>query len=235
MPTLTLRFKDNLLGTYHLRKGSSLTIGRSDDNEVIIENLAVSGHHAKIDSVGDGFLLTDLKSKNGSYVNKELISSHWLKAGDVIIIGKHTLHFSEVEQDQPTAPKSAGAKPAPEVKAERRKSPRARFTSDSASPESAGAEPLGILSFLAGGKGEIELHKKLVKIGRDAASDIIVSGLTVAQTAATISRRPRGYFLSYVGGMAKPKVNGETIRDSVLLKDFDIITLGSAKLQFVSR
>ena len=59
----------------------------------MIENLAVSGHHAKIDSVGDGFVLIDLQSKNGSFVNEQMINSHWLKDGDVINIGKHSLIF----------------------------------------------------------------------------------------------------------------------------------------------
>ncbi|MFP4390668.1 MAG: FHA domain-containing protein, partial [Desulfococcaceae bacterium] len=95
------------------------------------------------------------------------------------------------------------------------------------------AEPLGVLSFLAGGEGEVELAKKLTKIGKNASSDIVVSGLTMGQTAATISKRPNGYYLSYVGGMAKPRVNGETVKDSVILKQFDTIELGSLKMQFI--
>ena len=91
MPTLTLTFKENTIAEYRIEKGQSLTIGRKASNDIPIENLAVSGHHAKIDAVGDGFLLTDLKSKNGSFVNKMLVSSHWLKHDDAITIGKHTL------------------------------------------------------------------------------------------------------------------------------------------------
>ena len=93
MPTMLLKFKENTIETYTLEKGKSLTIGRRDDNKIVIENLAVSGHHAKIDSVGDGFVLTDLQSKNGSFVNEQMITSHWLKDGDVISIGKHSLVY----------------------------------------------------------------------------------------------------------------------------------------------
>ena len=85
MPTLTLTFKDNTIATYRIEEGQSITIGRKESNNVPIENLAVSGHHAKIDSVGEGYLMTDLQSKNGSFVNKELVSSHWLKDGDNIL------------------------------------------------------------------------------------------------------------------------------------------------------
>ena len=75
MPILTLYFKENNLGDYLLEKGQSLTIGRKETNDISIENLAVSGRHAKIDSEGDGFKLTDLQSKNGSFVNDEPVST----------------------------------------------------------------------------------------------------------------------------------------------------------------
>ena len=83
MPTFTLSFKNKSVGDYQLQKGASLTIGRRDDNDVVIEDPAVSGHHAKIDSLGDRFVLIDLKSKNGTFVNEQLIDSHWLNDGDV--------------------------------------------------------------------------------------------------------------------------------------------------------
>jgi pSer/pThr/pTyr-binding forkhead associated (FHA) protein len=64
MPELTINFKNKSIGKHQLQKGQSLTIGRRDDNNVIIDDPAVSGHHAKIDSLGDRFVLIDLKSKN---------------------------------------------------------------------------------------------------------------------------------------------------------------------------
>jgi len=100
MPTLTLKFKNKSLGKYQLQTGVSLTIGRRKTNDVVIEDPAVSGHHAKIDSLGDRFVLTDLQSKNGSFVNEQLIHSHWLKHEDVIAIGGHTLAFNYSEKEQ---------------------------------------------------------------------------------------------------------------------------------------
>jgi len=55
----------------------------------------------------------------------------------------------------------------------------------------------------------------------------------IGKTAATISKRPKGYYLSYVGGVAKPKVNDVAVKESVLLNEFDIIELGSVKMQFI--
>ena len=94
MPSLTLKFKENVIGRFAITKGKSLTIGRRKDNDIVIDNLAVSGHHAKVDAVGDAFVLVDLQSKNGSFVNEQMVTSHWLKDGDVISIGKHLLVFS---------------------------------------------------------------------------------------------------------------------------------------------
>jgi len=99
MPNLTLKFKDTKLEEYRLQKGHSITVGRRNNNDVVIENLAVSGQHAKIDSVADGFVVVDLQSKNGSFVNEQLINSHWLKNGDIISIGKHSLVFSYSEDE----------------------------------------------------------------------------------------------------------------------------------------
>ncbi len=236
MPTLTLKFKKDSakIKEYRLERGQSISIGRRENNDIVIENLAVSGHHAKIDWTGNGFLLTDLKSKNGTFVNDQLAISHWLKDKDVITIGKHIIEFKygegEVQADEPE--EAMGETMVMDTGKYR--SMLAKNVSSMAS-QGQGQEGVGVLSFLAGGEGEVELTKKLTKIGKNASSDIVISGLTVGQTAATISKRPDGYYLSYVGGMSKPKVNGETVKESVGLKQFDVIEIGSAKMQLISK
>jgi hypothetical protein len=231
MPVLTLKFQkdERKLGEYVLDKGGALTIGRLEDNDVVIENLAVSGHHAKIDAVGDKYLLTDLNSKNGTFVNEQHLSQpHWLQHGDIIIIGKHYLVFQYTQDEQPSAAPGA----AQETMVMDTENYR-RMMAKNAAPGPAKKESIGALSFLSGGEGEVELTKKLVKIGKNASSDIVVSGLTMGQTAATISQRPDGYHLDYVGGMSKPRVNGKTVKESVLLNPFDVVEIGSVKMQFI--
>lgn len=242
MPTLTLKFKDKISGEYPLDKGRSITIGRHADNDIVIENLAVSGRHAKIDCLEEGFLLTDLNSTNGSFVNEVLVTSHFLKHGDVITIGKHNLAFAYAEgEPQPPEPASAMdqtmimdtekhramlSKNIPKSAAR----PAGKAPAEQAVKE-AGAS--GVLSILSGGEGEVILSKKITKIGKSPTSDIVVGGITMGKTAATISQRPNGYYLSYVQGMSKPKVNGETVKETVMLKEFDMIEIGSLKAQFV--
>ena len=100
-------------------------------------------------------------------------------------------------------------------------------------------EKVGMLTFLegtpAGQDAEIELAKKLTRLGKSENSEIRLSGLMMGATAATISKRPSGYTISFAGGMTKLKVNGEVIKDSVPLKDFDTIEIGSYKCQFYQK
>ena len=235
MPMLTLKFKKNTIADYPLQKGKSVTIGRRTDNDIVVENLAVSGHHAKIDSIGDGFVLTDLQSKNGCFVNEQLVTSHWLKNGDVVNIGKHTLVFSY--NDNEIRPEEADGPVDQTIVMDADLFRNMVSEPPSVKPPAAveKSPPVGVLSYLSGGDGEVILTKKLTKIGKDPSADIVVSGLGVGQTAATLSIRPNGFHLSHVSGLFKAKVNGEAVKDTVQLKEFDIIDLGSTKLQFFTK
>ncbi len=244
MPVIILKFKDSEISSHPLQKGKTLTIGRRKSNDVVIENLAVSGHHAKIDSVGDGYVLTDLQSKNGSFVNEQLVASHWLENGDVINIGKHTLEFNyqngeSQEEDRYKAMDKTMLMETPRHRSMVSKNAaKPGLPTPAVPPVKSVAtlqQPVGILSYLTGGEGEISLTKKLMKMGKDPSSDIVVSGFGIKATAATISMRPDGYYLSHVGGLAKVKVNGDAVKDSVPLKEFDIIELGSVKVQFFTK
>jgi pSer/pThr/pTyr-binding forkhead associated (FHA) protein len=235
MPTLTLRFEQNSIKDYPVEKGKTLTIGRKETNDVVIENLGVSSRHAKIDTVDDTFLLTDLQSKNGTFVNEKLITSHWLKHGDVIAIGKHTLVFSFAEGEaRPDASGGAMMEETMVMETDKYQAMLAKsYPHPSAAAGEVEREAVGVLTYLAGGEGEVRLSRKLTRLGKDPTCDVVVNGLLVGKTAATVSKRPAGYYLSYVGGMTKPKVNGRTVKESVKLEEFDMIELGSAKLQFI--
>jgi pSer/pThr/pTyr-binding forkhead associated (FHA) protein len=232
MPHITLKFRDNILGCYFISKGKSLTIGRRKENDIVIDNLAVSGHHAKIDSVGDAFVLVDLQSKNGSFVNERLVSSHWLKNGDIVSIGKHFLIFSTDDGAGVADDLKAGVDRTMLMDTSNYRSLVQKNAAVLPKPLQRNESAWGYLAFLAGGQGHLDLSGKLIKIGKDPASEIVVKGFWVGWTAATISRRPDGYYLSYAGGITKPRVNNQTVKKSVMLQDLDVIAIGSVKLQF---
>ncbi len=235
MPIIKLKFKDHILGEFILTKGKSLTIGRLESNDIPIENLAVSGQHAKISTVGEGFLLTDLQSKNGTSVNRELIVSHWLRPGDVITVGKHTLIFEyRPGEALPVAEPVQGQQDPrldePPVTADL---PALADAPQRPAAEFRGVQ--GVLTYLTGGTGEVICSTLPISIGRDPSGDIVINGIAIGKSAATVSRRGSAFFLTCGGGLTKPKVNGETVKDEVQLKEFDHILIGPVKLQFITR
>lgn len=96
MPKLTLQFEGRLLKEYSV--GVGLTIGRAPDNAVIIDNPAVSGHHARVFSESGAVILEDLNSTNGTFVNGQHTKRHVLRAGDVLQVGKHQLVFEHTQE-----------------------------------------------------------------------------------------------------------------------------------------
>ncbi|MDY7036709.1 MAG: FHA domain-containing protein [Thermodesulfobacteriota bacterium] len=213
----------------------SITIGRKEDNTIIVDNLAVSGYHARVDKAGSDFILTDLQSTNGTFVNKEKIVSHKLSHGDNIIIGKHIILFvaSEEGEDKVKEEKMDMDKTMMLDTAKQRELlAKQKDTAQIQKPP----EKIGAINFIdSSGIGEIDLTKKLTKIGKADTSEIKLSGMLMGSTAATISRRPSGYSISFAGGLTKLKVNGEVIKESIQLKDFDTIELGSYKFQFYEK
>lgn len=100
MARLILSLDSQVLAEYNMSK-ERYTIGRLPDNDVRIDNPAVSGHHSLIINILNDSFLEDLNSTNGTYVNGKLIKKHALQHGDVITIGHHQLRFSDQQASEP--------------------------------------------------------------------------------------------------------------------------------------
>jgi len=233
MARVIVVFNKKVIKEYPFSK-DSMTIGRDEANEIVIDNLAVSGYHARIDKTGDMYILTDLQSTNGTFANDKKITSCKLHHKDKITIGKHLLFFAISKQEQAKAKEeeldqtmildTAQQKELLEKQAEKK-----------AKNVSAQQGEIGVVSFLDGsGEGEIQLTKKLTKIGKAETSEIRLGGLFMPPTAATISLRPNGYAITPTTGKTKIKVNNKVTKESYYLKDFDTIEIGSYKFQFYS-
>ena len=227
MPKLTLKFKNNVIKVYHFAKDKSISVGRRENNDVVISNLTVSGHHAKIDYTGEGFLLTDLKSKNKTYVNEEEVSSVHLNDQDVIGIGKHTLLFSLDQGEHFPEEKENTMDQTMAMNTEAHKEMIKK-----AMDRVEGQARIGVLGFVEGGKGKIELPGDLSKIGKDSSNEVIIKGFTVPKVAALLKKTPHGYTLTQNSGLTKIKVNNKVVKQTVLLEEFDVIKIGGTELQF---
>jgi pSer/pThr/pTyr-binding forkhead associated (FHA) protein len=109
MPRLILKFGDRILTEYAL--DSTVTIGRLPDNMLVIDNPAVSGHHARILLEDDHYVVEDLRSKNGTFVNEQDVVRARLQHGDVLQVGKHQLIFDEIADAESIASQSGSATP----------------------------------------------------------------------------------------------------------------------------
>ena len=146
MARLILSLDNQVLAEYNMTK-ERYTIGRLPDNDVRIDNPAVSGHHSLIINILNDSFLEDLNSTNGTYVNGKLIKKHALQHGDVITIGHHQLRFSdqqeaaETEQDEfeKTMVIPAGEQNAEQLAAAEKAAEAAAVAAEPAAPVAAAA------------------------------------------------------------------------------------------------
>ncbi|UCG12470.1 MAG: FHA domain-containing protein [Deltaproteobacteria bacterium] len=230
MAQLTLKFKEMVLKEFSL-DGGSKTIGRELGNDIVVENLLVSGYHARVDEAGNDYILTDLQSKNGTFVNSERVTSAKLKHGDQILIGKHLLVFG-LDVAEGTEEKNL-AEPTMFIEVAQGGPEAATPKPDAAHETSSNSsfERTAVLSLITGNSEEYKINKKLIKLGKGHEADIHIGGLLTPKVAATISTRPTGYHLTPVG-RTKVKVNGTQIQGSYRLKEFDTVEVGPLCMQF---
>ena len=233
MARLILMFNKQVVKEYPLMK-ESVTIGRNEDNTITVDNLAVSGYHARIDVAGSDFILTDLQSTNGTFVNDKKVVSHKLGHGDNVIVGKHVILFVGTGKEADTKSDEQKVDMDKTMMLDTAKQKELLAKQKGAVQAAKAAQKIGVVSFIEGANlGEIKLTKKLTKIGKADTSEIKLPGMFMPATAATISRRPSGYVITSMGG--KLKVNGEVVKENIALKDFDTIEIGKVKFQFYQK
>ena len=244
MARLILSLDGQVLAEYNMTK-ERYTVGRLPDNDVRIDNAAVSGHHGLLINILNDSFLEDLNSTNGTYVNGKLIKKHALTHGDVITIGHHHLRFvdSQVEsseQDefertlviQPGQVNESRLKAAADAAAAAAATaaPVREATPAPAAPAGFGEKPppsrpakLQVLSGQFAGR-ELELAKTLTTLGRPGVQ------------VAAISRRSDGYYVVHVESSKPgdfPLVNAQPIGPQARrLHDNDVITLAGVKMGF---
>jgi FHA domain len=236
MARLILSLDSQVLAEYNMNK-ERYTIGRLPDNDVRIDNPAVSGHHALIINILNDSFLEDLNSTNGTYVNGKLIKKHALQHGDVITVGHHQLRFvdSQAADNEPDEfEKTMVIQPSAAVeekvrvatsKAAPLEQTRPSLAAAGKNGEGPVAPPKARLQVLSGAFAgrELALVKALTTLGRPGVQ------------VAAITRRSDGYYLVHVDGADNhfPLINGSAIGPAARrLKDNDVITLAGVKMGF---
>jgi pSer/pThr/pTyr-binding forkhead associated (FHA) protein len=251
MAKLALKFEQAVLKEVTLSQGT-LTIGRLPDNNLQIDNLAVSGHHAKIYWEQDHYTVEDLGSLNGTYVNNQRVGRSVLKDGDLVTIGKHQVEFKDEGQKAPPAKVEEKAGPVtPKLEAtvvlDTKKAKEMIAASAEPGP---GAGPLGlskpaptvapakehigILNVLEGRTDQPQyvLTGKMTMIGKSDMASIRLKGFFAPKTAALISKRENKYFIATSDKKIKVKINGEEVSGQHELKEGDILEVAGVKAAF---
>ena len=235
MARLVLSLDSQVMTEYNMNK-ERYTIGRLPDNDIRIDNPAVSGHHSLIINILNDSFLEDLNSTNGTYVNGKLIKKHALQHGDVVTVGHHQLRFVEDDEAQDEFEKTMviqpSARPVDKVRAaavavdghagsNALSATGARKALDGATALK--KAKLQVLSGAFAGR-ELDLNKALTTLGRPGVQ------------VAAITRRADGYFIVHVDSGKEndfPLLNGSPIGDSARrLTDNDVIQLAGVKMGF---
>ena len=232
MARLVLSLDSQVMAEYNMNK-ERYTIGRLPDNDIRIDNAAVSGHHSLIINILNDSFLEDLNSTNGTYVNGKLIKKHALQHGDVITVGHHQLRFVEDDEQQDEFEKTMVIQPSQRPvdkirtasEAADQASPSIAATGKSRALDAAAIRKakLQVLSGAFAGR-ELELNKALTTLGRPGVQ------------VAAITRRSEGYFIVHVDSGKSddfPLVNGAPIGgQATRLNDNDVIQLAGVKMGF---
>ncbi len=230
MARLVLSLDGQSLAEYNMSK-ERYTIGRLPDNDIRIDNAAVSGHHALIINILNDSFLEDLNSTNGTYVNGKIVKKHALQHGDVITVGHHALRFVENETDEKQdefektmviTPRDAARMNIPPVAA----APAPATVASALPTYPNGTLPRARLQVLSGqfAGRELDLVKTLTTLGRPGVQ------------VAAITRRADGYYIVHVESSRDgdfPLVNGTpTGPQARRLHDNDVVQLAGVKMGF---
>lgn len=241
-PIVSLRFKDKEIDHWVFDK-PRLRVGRTPDNDITIDNLAVSRLHAVLEEDKGEYFVRDCDSLNGTVVNGQKVGRAKLHDGDEISVGKHTLLFrvqggQAVLEDETIqgfdqtmvisrpAGMTAGETGTPPAAPQ----PRSEMSEDGAVATAVARRPRLVMHTEFGDK-VIELHDGITTIGKDVGADIAIEGAFVAPRHAEIVSEGGRILLRHVGGLRKVTVGGRAVREAEL-KDSDEIRIAKEVLIF---
>lgn len=217
MPKIIVSLDGHLIKVVPLNK-DRMTLGRRPYNDIVVDNLAVSGEHAALQVIGNDYFVEDLNSTNGIFINEQKVKRQILKNGDTIEIGKYAVRY--VQDGVSTVPSESSTQNATHNVSKQSpiddKKPlfeRTRFTEAYAA--------IKILSGASTGK-ELPLVKIVTTIGKPGEAVIAVT------------KRPKSYMVAHVEGATRPTLNGVSFGiDAVPLKNGDLFELAGTAMQFI--
>ncbi len=197
------------------------TLGRRPYNDIVIDNLAVSGEHAVLQMAGTDVFIEDLNSTNGTYINGKAIKKQQLAHNDTVEIGKYKIKYlveesGDYEKTMVVRPGAGAHSPYNHTAA------LPNLAMPAAGVASAvAAASIKVLSGAAAGRA-VTLTKVVTTVGKPGVQ------------VASITKRPTGYVLAHVEGAQRPSINGVPLTtETAPLNNGDLIELAGTQMQFV--
>lgn len=221
MPKMIVSIDEVVIKEVQLTKDRT-TLGRRPYNDIVIDNLAVSGEHAVLQMTGAEVLLEDLNSTNGTYLNGKAIKKQQLQNGDSIEIGKYKIKFvGDNASNDFDKTMVVRAQPAPQQQNAAALASGPPTVAGDSTGLGAFHAAIKVLSGAASGR-EVPLTKVVTTIGKPGVA------------VAAITRRQQGFVVHHVEGAGNPSLNGAPIGATpISLKNGDLIELAGTQMQFV--
>ena len=220
MPKMIVSIDGVVIKEVQLTKDRT-SLGRRPYNDIVIDNLAVSGEHAVLQMSGNEVHLEDLNSTNGTYVNGKAVKKQLLLNNDMVEIGKYKIKYVNEVADagfEKTMVIKSGSVAASVA------TPTAQPMTAASSASVAGPTANAAIKVMSGAAAgrEVPLVKVVTTIGKPGVA------------VAAITKRPHGFVIAHVEGANRPSLNGAPIgSEPVALKDGDLLELAGTQMQFV--
>src|SRR4051812_18395576 len=200
------------------------TLGRRPYNDIVIDNLAVSGEHAVLQMNGADVFIEDLNSTNGTYINGKAAKKQLLNHNDTVEIGKYKIKYLLEDgfdyEKTMILPSGSDTARGPVSRSAALDSRNSGFAGLGTSAPAAAAT-IRVMNGAAAGR-EVALTKVVTTVGKPGVQ------------VASITKRPGGYVFAHVEGTARPSVNGSSLAgDSIPLRNGDVIELAGTQMQFI--
>lgn len=228
MPEIVVKYDDKVIERIVTEK-KRLSIGRTNENDIVLENRGVSRRHAMIEFNENAAVVIDNESLNGTFVNNRKINEEVLRDADVITIGKYNLvYHSQSQQAAEGDLSTMDGTMVLNTKAQKQLIENDRRERELVSKYGGSV----ILGESNADFSEYRLDRDVITIGRAKFVHIRAKGLLLSGIQAKVVRDTGGFIIVNLGRKGKVKINGDPI-DRAVLKNGDLIQVGKSTYKFV--
>jgi pSer/pThr/pTyr-binding forkhead associated (FHA) protein len=221
MPEIIVKYEDKVIEKFITEK-KRVTIGRTPDNDVVLDNRGVSRRHSQIEFGDDQAIII-----NGTFINSRRISEEVLKDNDIITIGKYSLIYHSVPETSGSPFDSDG------TMVLQTKKQRELLAKDKRDRELTVLAGTSVLLGEAGADfDQFPLNRSIITIGRSSLANVKAKGMFLSGIQAKIVHEDEGFWVVNLGKKGKTKINGEEV-DRYMLRNDDIIQVGKTVYRFV--